>query len=92
MPNQIAFVHLIGPDGLITQLDAPPGGAYWFPHWWQEDQLVHEQRILTLPAPLSFDPDSQVIRLGLYDPETLDRLPITVDGAALSDDSLLLVP
>ncbi|MCB8949102.1 MAG: glycosyltransferase family 39 protein [Ardenticatenaceae bacterium] len=92
LPNQIAFVHLIGPDGLITQLDAPPGGAYWFPHWWQDDQLVHEQRILILTAPLSFDPDSQVIRLGLYDPETQDRLPITVDGAAVPDDSLLLTP
>ena len=92
LPNQIAFVHLIGADGLITQSDAPPGGTYWFPHWWQDDQLVHEQRILTLPAGLAFDPARQVIRLGLYDPETLDRLPITVDGAALSDDSLRLTP
>lgn len=90
LPNQIAFVHLIGPEGLVTQVDAPPGGTYWFPHWWQQGQAVHEQRILTLPEP--FDPSVHVIRVGLYDPITLDRLPITVDGLTVSGDSWRLVP
>ena len=47
LPNQIAFLHVLGDEGLVTQADAPPGGDYWFPHWWRANQAVHE-RVLIL--------------------------------------------
>ncbi len=88
--NQIAFLHVLGPDGLITQADAPPGGAYWFPHWWQEGQLVQERRLLMLREP--FDPALHTIQVGLYDPATLDRLPVVGTDGDLQDDSWQLAP
>lgn len=90
LPNPIAFLHLLGPDGLITQADAPPGGAYWFPHWWQEGQWVQERRILKLDAP--FDPTLHTIQVGLYDPATLERLPVIGTDGALKEDSWTLAP
>ena len=90
LPNQIAFLHLLtDDDGLLTQADAPPGGAYWFPHWWQPGQLVHEQRVLQLTEP--YDPARHLIRVGLYDPITLERALI-VDENGTAGDGWLLEP
>ena len=88
--NQIAFLHLLDGEGLLTQNDAPPGGPYWFPHWWREGQLVHEQRILQLSEP--YDPARHTIRVGLYDPATLDRLPVIGENGILLDDGWRLEP
>jgi 4-amino-4-deoxy-L-arabinose transferase-like glycosyltransferase len=90
LPNQIAFLHLLGPEGLITQADAPPGGVYWFPNWWQPGQLVQERRMLTLAEP--FDPSVHTIQVGLYDPATLDRLSVIGDNGDLQGDSWQLAP
>ena len=83
LPNHIAFLHLLGPDGLITQADAPPGGAYWFPHWWRAGQLVQERRLLTLNEP--YDPALHTIQVGLYDPATLERLPVILEENVVGD-------
>ncbi len=90
LPSQIAFLHLLNSDTLLTQADAPPGGVYWFPHWWRPEQAVHEQRILTLPEP--FDATIHTIRVGLYDPATLDRLPVIGDNGTVLGDGWQLVP
>ncbi|MCB9006235.1 MAG: glycosyltransferase family 39 protein [Ardenticatenaceae bacterium] len=90
LPNQIVFLHVLGEAGLVTQADAPPGGAYWFSHWWRPGQAVHEQRILALPEP--FDPARHTIRVGLYDPATLDRLPVVDDQGAVLGDGWQLIP
>lgn len=90
LPNQIVFLHVLGEAGLVTQADAPPGGAYWFSHWWRPGQAVHEQRILALPEP--FDPTRHTIRVGLYDPATLDRLPVVDDQGAVLGDGWQLIP
>lgn len=90
MPNQIAFLHLLNGVGVLTQNDAPPGGANWVAHWWQPGQMVQEQRILTLPEP--YDPARHTIRVGLYDPVTLDRFPVIDDNGAVLDDGWQLTP
>lgn len=90
LPNQIAFLHVLGEEGLVTQTDAPPGGDYWFPHWWRTNQAVHERRLLIFPEP--FDPTRHTIRVGLYDPITLDRLPVIEDNGAVLSDGWQLVP
>jgi 4-amino-4-deoxy-L-arabinose transferase-like glycosyltransferase len=90
LSNQIAFLHLLGPGGLITQADAPPGGPYWFPHWWQAGQAVQEVRLLTLPVP--FDPAQHTIEVGLYDPATLARLPVIGGDGAVQGDKWFLTP
>ena len=84
LPNEVAFLHLLDANGVVTQTDAPPGGTYWFPHWWRTEQLVHEKRLLTLLEP--FDTAVHTIRVGLYDPVTLDRLPVIDDNGDVLDD------
>jgi hypothetical protein len=81
---------LLSEEGLVTQADAPPGGVYWFPHWWQQGQAVHEQRFLILPQP--FDPTVHTIRVGLYDPVTLDRLPVIGDNGDVLGEGWQLAP
>ncbi len=90
MPTEIAFLHLLNAGELLTQSDAPPGGKNWFPHWWQSGQMVQEQRILQLPEP--YDPALHTIRVGLYDPITLDLLPVIDNNGAILDDGWQLVP
>jgi hypothetical protein len=69
----VAFVHLVGPDGLLTQLDAPPGQGRWSGNWWQPGLIMQERRILHLPRP--FDPAQHQIQVGLYNALTGERLP-----------------
>jgi 4-amino-4-deoxy-L-arabinose transferase-like glycosyltransferase len=69
----VAFVHLVGPDGLLTQLDAPPGQGRWSGNWWQPGLIMQERRILHLPRP--FDPAQHQIQVGLYNALTGGRLP-----------------
>jgi hypothetical protein len=88
--NQIAFLHLLNNEGLVTQVDAPPGGVYWFPHWWRQGQAVQEQRLLALSEP--FDPAVHTIRVGLYDPVTLDRLPVIGDNGIVLGNEWQLAP
>ncbi len=92
LPHQIAFLHLMHNDNdtLLAQADAPPGGIYWFSHWWRPGQAVQEQRLLTLPE--EFDPATHVIRVGLYEPTTLDRLAIIGEDGTVLGDSWQLVP
>lgn len=83
-PNQIAFLHLLEGDTLLTQSDAPPGGAFWFSHWWQPGQAIHEQRTLHFVRPIELA--RHTIRVGLYDPATLERLPaVGADGTIWGD-------
>jgi 4-amino-4-deoxy-L-arabinose transferase-like glycosyltransferase len=88
--SQTAYLHLQTGEGLLAQVDAPPGGFFWQPNWWRPGQWVQEQRILTLPEP--FDPARHTIRVGLYHPETLVRLPIIGPYGAILEDGWTLTP
>ncbi len=90
LPTEVAFLHVLDANGLVTQNDAPPGGLNWYAHWWQPDQWVQEQRILVLPEP--FDPTRHTIRVGLYDPATLARLPVIGPGGENLGDGWPLTP
>ncbi|MDM8518997.1 hypothetical protein QUF64_03055 [Anaerolineales bacterium HSG6] len=70
-----AFVHLIGPDGLLYgQVDQTPGaGAYPTTGWLTGEYISDGYTILTdINAPAG---DYQ-IEIGLYSPTTGDRLPL----------------
>jgi 4-amino-4-deoxy-L-arabinose transferase-like glycosyltransferase len=70
----IAFVHLVGPDGLlVAQVDAPPGQGLWSGGWWQPGLIMQERRTLHLPRP--FDPAQHQVQVGLYNALTGERLP-----------------
>ena len=69
----VAFVHLIGPERLMTQQDGPIGQGGWLGGWWQSGLFVQEQRLLRPERP--FDPAQQQIIVGLYDAVSGERLP-----------------
>ncbi len=76
VPPLTAFVHLVGPDGLVAQDDAPPASGLWPSDWWRPGLQLHERR--TIPLPASFDPTVHYVLVGLYD-AAQTRLPL-VDG------------
>lgn len=80
----VIFVHLIGPDGLVDQDDAPPAYGLWQPHWWQPSLTVEDRH--TLPLPPSFDPAQHQLNIGVYDPNTAVRLNVFApNGTPLGD-------
>ncbi len=89
-PHLTAFVQLVGPDGVLAQLDAPPGGSDgpvrpWQADWWRPGLVLHEQRMLHLPQP--YDPARQRLIVGLYDPVTAVRLPVLDENENPAADS-----
>ncbi len=74
------FVHLIDPAGnLVAQSDSSP---HWVTDWptsrWVPGQPVTDGHGLSLPGDLA--DGEYTLRVGLYDWQTLDRLPL-VDAA-----------
>ncbi len=66
------FVHLLDPDdNLIAQADSPPAnGAYPTSLWDPGEIIVDEHAIGDLP------PGHYTLQVGLYQPETGERLPV----------------
>lgn len=70
------FVHLAAPDGtIVAQSDAQP---HWATPWptthWVAGQVVADGHRLALPA--GVDPATCELRVGLYDWQTLEPLPV----------------
>lgn len=77
-------VQLLGPAGLIAQDDGPPAYGYYPTSVWRAGDQVTDIRTLTLPMP--YDPEKQQLIVALYEPHTLERLPVTtLDGRPLGD-------
>jgi hypothetical protein len=85
-PLPVTFVHVLGPAGLVAQSDALLAGGLWAADWWRPGLIVTERRTVQLPEP--FDPRQHRLVVGLYDPETLQRL-LVVDagGRPLVDEA-----
>ncbi len=72
----VVFVHLLDPDGrLVSQSDGPPTWLTPMPTWqWSPSQPIPDHRFLALPEELP--PGSYTLQVGLYHPQTLERLPL----------------
>jgi hypothetical protein len=81
------FVHLVGPDGgIAAQADSPPqAGRHPTTHWLPGEVVADPYR-LTLPA--GAPPGRYRLLVGMYDPATLTRLPVS--GGAAADDAILV--
>jgi hypothetical protein len=69
-----AFVHALdGAGGMVAQSDGPPAGA---PMWcWVPGEVAADERLLAAP------PGTEAVGIGLYDPLTGVRLPVTPPAA-----------
>jgi hypothetical protein len=83
------FTQLIGPDGQAwAQWDNPPqAGRYPTTAWAKQDSVV-DRYILTLRdgAP----PGEYRLLVGMYDPATSQRLPVTINSQPQPDNAIPL--
>jgi hypothetical protein len=87
LPAHHIFVHLDAPDGqTVAQADGPPVADAAPDDWpaptgsWQPGEFLTTTHVLDAAVG-----PGEVIRVGLYDPHTQVRLPVTVDGQAAGD-------
>ena len=86
------FVHLLdASDRIVAQVDPPAGagagpeGADYFTSQWDPGQLIANDIVITVP--LDAPPGPYRLAFGLYDGDTLERLPVAgrEDGRVVVD-------
>lgn len=88
LPPHHIFVHADAPDGVtLAQQDGPPVTASGPAPTgsWQPGEFLITEHVLSLPA-------DATLRVGLYDPVSLQRLPVTIAGSAAGDSVALDIP
>ncbi len=84
-----ASVHLLAPDGsIIAQQDHVPGDGAMPTTGWLPGEVILDRYSLALPSDLTTA--TYRLRIGLYDPASLERLPVTGKSVQGTQDSLLL--
>lgn len=85
------FVHLVGEDGkLIAQHDDFPAAGAYPTSWWLPGDVLQDRHVL---SPEEIPQTPMYVRVGLYERETGQRLPVyTADGERLPDDVIELYP
>ncbi len=75
------FAHLVDAGGaVVAQADRPPLGGFFPTSHWRPGLLLEDRIVLELPPDLP--PGRYGLLVGLYDPVTLQRLPLTGGGDA----------
>lgn len=86
--NYAVFVHLVAPDGaIVTQSDGPPAAGSRPTTGWLPGEVIHDAHTLAVPAGAA--PGDYRLRVGLYDPATGERLPVTAAGLPTADHLFL---
>lgn len=74
-----AFIHLVGPDGqLVAQMDQPPFSGFYPTNFWQPNGPLQDS--YTLSGLNELAPGEYQLYLGMYDSQTVEPLPIFVEG------------
>ena len=74
--NYTAFVHLIGPDGLLYgQVDQIPGAGTFPTTGWLPGEYIADE--YAIPVAQNAPPGDYQIEIGMYDPDTGQRLAVT---------------
>ncbi|MDW7992358.1 MAG: DUF2142 domain-containing protein [Anaerolineae bacterium] len=82
------FVHLLDAGGnLLAQHDGPPRWGRYPTRAWRKGDVVPDEHILVVPEgtkpPLS-------LAVGMYRPETMERLPVSGPGGQVSEGRVLI--
>lgn len=72
-PRPQVFIHVLGPEGMLAQYDGPVAFGGWPSALWRPLLRVGERHTLALSRP--YDPAQDRIEVGLYRPDTGERLP-----------------
>jgi len=83
------FVHVVGPDGqILAQRDAPPDRGAYPTSLWTVGEAVADPVRVPLPPDLPDGPLQMVV--GMYSPDTGQRLPVLDDQGRPVDDQVIL--
>jgi hypothetical protein len=84
--NYTVFIHALDADGeIIAQFDAPPLNGLYPSGTWLPGQIIADVHPITLPTAAGF------LAVGLYDPISLARLPVTDrNGQPIPDNAIPL--
>jgi hypothetical protein len=85
------FVHLVEVEGqLAAQRDSEPVGGSRPTSTWAVGEPIKDRVGLLLPADVP--PGLYELVVGMYDPATLERLPVRDADGNVAGDSILLGP
>jgi hypothetical protein len=84
--NYTVFIHALDADGeIVTQFDAPPLNGLYPSAAWLPGQIIADAHPIALPEA------AQTLAVGLYDPTSLARLPVTDrNGRPMPDNAIPL--
>jgi len=83
------FVHVVSADEqVVAQDDSMPQGNTRPTTSWQAGQLILDEHAIRLPDDLP--PGEYRLYVGMYELESMQRLPIVAEGEHVPDDRLLL--
>jgi hypothetical protein len=90
--DYMLFAHLLDADGQrVAQIDAPPAGGMPTSTWEPSRYITW---VHPLPVPPNLSEGTYWLALGLYNPATLERLPVRAplppDAPGAGGDALLL--
>jgi hypothetical protein len=78
------YIHLLTPEGdKIAQWDGVPLQNAYPTRFWRPGESLLDYWILRMPKDVTQGPAH--LRIGIYDPVTGDRLPVTVNGEVVGD-------
>ncbi len=78
------YLHLLTPDGQqIAQWDGAPLQEAYPTRFWRPGESLLDYWVLRMPKDAITGPAE--LRIGLYDPLTNERLPVTVNGEVVGD-------
>jgi hypothetical protein len=85
------FTHLVDGEGRIWgQKDNPPVDGFYPTNWWEEGEIVRDQ--YNLAASPDAPPGEYWIEVGMYLPETGERLEVHGKEGPLPENRILLSP
>jgi hypothetical protein len=71
--NYTVFIHLVDTNGnQLAGADGPPMNGNFPTVWWRQGDAVRDRHMIRIPADL--EPKEYTLLIGLYDPQTGQRL------------------
>jgi len=91
IPNPYTvFMHLIGPTGMIQQIDSEPGGGSNPTTNWPVNTLIVDP--YSLQVPVNAPKGDYQLRVGLYPSgQPFSRLPVVDPGKTTADNNSILI-
>lgn len=88
--SYLIFVHLVDAASgeIVSQVDRVPVDDLRPTSGWRPGEVLSDRLILSLGHDLL--PGEYQINVGVYNPDSGERLPLTVDGQRLPDDQITL--